>query len=149
MAAGVLISIVILSIAVYLFTYFGGYAQGVEDEVRTNQIAQFNDQFLSYQVKSLTIYDVITLANLAKDYNLENEYTDINMLGFIDFKFTNAPDLTNIIGSKNGNSNDIYQISEQYIGKLEDNKYRLIQYNCTVQVNSITERVSAIEITKK
>ena len=72
MAAAVLIGVIILSIAVYLFMYFSDYAKGVEDEVRANQISQFNSQFLSYQGKDLTIYDVITLANMAKDYNQEN-----------------------------------------------------------------------------
>ena len=55
MAAAILISIVILSIGVYLFTYFSDYAKNVESDVRTNQIAQFNSQFLSYQGKSAVL----------------------------------------------------------------------------------------------
>ena len=86
MAAVMLISIIIISIAVYLFGYFADYAKGVESSVRDNQISQFNSQFISYEGKELTIYDVITLANLAKDYNEKNQYvaTEENTpLGYI------------------------------------------------------------------
>ena len=96
MAAAVLIGVIILSIAVYLFTYFADYARGVENDVRTNQIAQFNSQFLSYQGKELTIYDVITLANMAKDYNQENGYTS-GVTGYITVNPPAA--LQGIIGS--------------------------------------------------
>lgn len=96
MAAAILISIVILSIGVYLFTYFSDYAKNVEGDVRTNQIVQFNSQFLSYQGKELTIYDVITLANLAKNYNQENEYV-AGQKGYITVNPPTA--LQGIIGS--------------------------------------------------
>lgn len=96
MAAVILISVIILSIAVYLFTYFADYARGVEGDVRANQISQFNSQFLSYQGKDLTIYDVITLANIAKDYNQKNEYV-AGQKGYI--TIIPPTTLTGIIGS--------------------------------------------------
>ena len=55
---------------------FGSYAKGVEEEIRDNQVSQFNSQFLSYEGKELTIYDVITLANLAREYNKEKHGPD-------------------------------------------------------------------------
>ena len=83
MAAVILISVIILSLGVYLFMYFSDYAKGVNDDIRDNQIQQFNSQFLSYEGKELTVYDVITLANLAKDYNKANEFYDKTSSGYI------------------------------------------------------------------
>ena len=50
MAATILISVVLMSLGTYLFITFSNYSTGVNEEVRTNQIAQFNSQFLKYQV---------------------------------------------------------------------------------------------------
>ena len=109
MAAAVLIGVIILSIGVYLFVYFSDYAIGVEDDVRTNQIAQFNSQFLSYQGKELTIYDVITLANMAKDYNQENGYAS-GQTGYITVTVPIA--LTGIIGSVPPNPDNPKRLSK-------------------------------------
>ena len=157
MAAAVLIGVIILSIGVYLFVYFSDYARGVEDDVRTNQIAQFNSQFLSYQGKELTIYDVISLANMAKDYNQENGYKasegNTNPLGYITVEVPVA--LQQVIGEDK--SNNISNIeNEDLIGKTiavndsEENQhfeYVLTKYNCTVTVNDTTKFVEKISIT--
>ena len=113
MAAVILISVIILSLGVYLFIYFSDYAKGVNDDIKTNQIEQFNSQFLSYQGKDLTIYDVITLANMAKDYNQENGFV-AGQTGYITITPPNA--LIGIIGSIPAsltNSND-KRFSQQY-----------------------------------
>ena len=73
MAAGVLMGIMILSLAIYLFASLASYAEGVEESNRENQTAQFNSQFLSYN--EMTLYDVITVANLARNYNEINGFT--------------------------------------------------------------------------
>ena len=145
MAAVILISVIILSIAVYLFTYFSDYARGVEDDVRANQIAQFNSQFLSYQGKELTIYDVITLANLAKDYNQENEYTS-GVKGYI--TVTATPFSGEISESS---SNDISTISEDKIYVMDragNATGELIKYKCNVTVDSVTKMVSSVTISQ-
>lgn len=113
MAAVILISVIILSLGVYLFAYFSDYAKGVNDDIKTNQIEQFNSQFLSYQGKDLTIYDVITLANMAKDYNQENGFV-AGQTGYITIIPPN--ELIGIIGSIPAsltNSND-KRFSQQY-----------------------------------
>ena len=48
MAAGVLIGVLILSIAVYLFTIFSRNSEQVYKKMESNQITQFNNQFLKY-----------------------------------------------------------------------------------------------------
>lgn len=113
MAAAVLIGVMILSLAVYLFMYLGSYAEGVENQNRENQISQFNSQFLSYQGKEgLTIYDVITIANMAKDYNKANGFNNTSDLGYIQVLIT--PTISNV-GSNPTSTNNIGEIESRYI----------------------------------
>lgn len=83
MAAGVLIGVLILSLAVFLFMDFGATSKGIYSEVESNQLTQYNAQYTIYSGRNdITIYDIISLVNLAqennnyyKDYtNFESEY---------------------------------------------------------------------------
>lgn len=74
MAAGVLIGILILSLAVYLFISFGSNSAEIHQQNAQQQMDQFNSQFTSYQGKECTIYDVITIANLATENNKYYEF---------------------------------------------------------------------------
>lgn len=76
MAGGVLIGILILSLAVYLFVDFGTTSAEINKQKAEQQIVQFNSRFTSYQgLKDkdgewkITIYDIISLASYAKEYN--------------------------------------------------------------------------------
>lgn len=74
MAGGVLIGILILSLAVYLFIDFGGKASVIHDRITSNQLTQFNAQFNVYVGrKDVTIYQIISLVNLAKENNEEHQ----------------------------------------------------------------------------
>lgn len=77
MAAGVLIGVLILSLAVYLFTQFGSTSAQIHAQKAERQVVQFNSQFTSYLDKNdLTIYDVITVAGYAIENN--KYYRDSN-----------------------------------------------------------------------
>ena len=70
MAAGVLIGVLILSLAVVLFTNFGATSQGVYTQMEERQLTQYNAQFTVYSGRTdITIYDIISVANLAKENN--------------------------------------------------------------------------------
>ena len=76
MAGGILIGILILTLAVYLFATFGTEASKVNDRIKEQQIEQFNSDFISYvDSDNITIYDVITVANRAKEFNGKNNFT--------------------------------------------------------------------------
>lgn len=77
MAAGVLIGILVLSLAIFLFSNFGTVSSNMRDEIESNQLTQFNSQFTVYAGRDdITIYDIITVANLAKENN--NKYEGKN-----------------------------------------------------------------------
>lgn len=78
MAAGVLIGLLVLSLAVYLFMSFGAESQEIYAEIENKQLNKYNAQFNVYSGREdITIYEIISLANLAKENNLSNQtYTD-------------------------------------------------------------------------
>lgn len=70
MAGGVLIGILLLSLAVYLFIDFGTTSAEINDKNAQQQIIEFNSKFTSYENKNdLTIYDVLTVVGYAKENN--------------------------------------------------------------------------------
>ena len=78
-AAGVIIAIMVISLGVYLFITFGQAASDTHEQVREYQLNQFNSQYTKYDKRSdLTIYDVVTVANMATKNNISNELTNAN-----------------------------------------------------------------------
>lgn len=76
-AAGVILALMVLSIGVYLFITFGQAASNTHKQVKEEQLNQFNSQFTIYQGRdNLNIYDIITIANLATQNNINNEIKD-------------------------------------------------------------------------
>lgn len=76
MAASVLIGLVIISLAVYLFVSFGSTSAEIHKEKEQQTLNEFNAQFTSYEGKGgITIYDVVSVANLATESNRYYEFT--------------------------------------------------------------------------
>lgn len=70
MAGGVLIGLLILSLAVYLFVTFGADSKRINNQIELQQLAQYNAQYTIYEGrKDIKIYDIISVANLAKENN--------------------------------------------------------------------------------
>lgn len=96
MAAGLLIGILILSLAVYLFVSFGSTSSELHKQNEEKQIEQFNSQFTSYEGKEgITIYDVVTIANLATENNIYYDFEKRNTLtdgkdNYISVQFKNT-----------------------------------------------------------
>ena len=78
MAATALIAIMIISLGVYLFVSFGTVAREKNEDNKQQQIIHFNAQFTSYEGKECTIYDVVTIANLATENNKYYDYEKRN-----------------------------------------------------------------------
>ena len=132
-AAGVLIGIMILSIAVYLAVTFGQTAAEVNEEIRVNQVAQFNSQFTKYDGAQVTIHDIITMANIARTNNEEYQ------LGSSFIGNANSFYITVIKGTTNMElSVDDYLVNNM---SQEYNNNELIKYTCTVEISPVTGRV--------
>lgn len=136
MAAGVLMGVVILTLAVYLYATFSSQVEETEQIISDNQLNQFNSQFTSYEGKDdITVYDILTVTNLAINYNKTNEFkiTDTNYyIGiYKDNKIINKDDYSSpdLLGNLDNEM------------KSENGKLVLKKYSCTVFLNENTGRV--------
>ena len=127
MAAGVLIGVLILALAVYLFTNFGITSAEVHKQKDINDINKFNTQFTSYEGKECRIQDIVSVVNLAINNN--NNYS-------LDAEAGNSYYIT--VNIKNAKSN----LEKQDINLDELIKNNLEKkYKCTTDINSKTQRV--------
>jgi lipopolysaccharide export LptBFGC system permease protein LptF len=148
-AASVLIGVMILSLGVYLVVAFGHSAAEINEQNRENQIAQFNSQFTQYQDKSVTIYDILTVANLAKQNNEDYSLTQADAGTNDD---TNSYYITvnaDLYSGKKYNFETICgSYNVDYNTEINTATHELYKYKCKVYVSNKTERVYKVEYTK-
>lgn len=129
MAGGVLIGILIISLAVYLFTDFGSTSAQINAQNSQKQITEFNSKFTVYEGNdNITIYDIITLAGYAKE---NNEY----------YKDVEDEKIEVKIGNKNCTNLKNQELINQYPstnGILKKFMCSSIEYNERGKVKSIT-----------
>ena len=71
-AAGVLISILVISIGVYLFVNYGNIGSSYDKNMEAIDIQKFNSNFTKFQGRNnITIHEIITLVNFVKQYKEE------------------------------------------------------------------------------
>lgn len=71
-SGGILIAMLIISIAVFLFANYNGLGTSYEQTLDASEIQKFNEKFLKFEGrKDITIQEVVSLANFAREYNAE------------------------------------------------------------------------------
>ncbi len=154
-AAGVLLGLMILSLAVFLFMNFGGTSAQIHDSVEQDQINNFNSQFTQYEGKTdVTIYDAVSLANLATQNNQEYELTKRNSVtDGKDNYISVVLDGTCIEGGANSNTQDLANANNNRIKQQVDNYLKnnvnMPLYNVKVSLSTETGRVYQVIFTKK
>ncbi|MBR0350883.1 MAG: hypothetical protein IJH76_03580 [Clostridia bacterium] len=151
MAAGVLIGIIILSWAVYLYTTYRSSADTVQKQIELGQIQDFNNKYLKYDGQTnLTIYDINTVINMANDNNhyygltepQEDNYFISVYLG--NSRIDNSSDFqTAIKGISNGNYMEMEPLNAQKGPTLV-----LKKYTAKVVINDNTSLVNKIIFTE-
>lgn len=152
MAAGVLIGILILAFGVYLFTQFGGTSALIHGQIESDRINQFNSQFTSYEGKDdITIYNILTVVNLAKD---NNEYYELTTQESNNYYISvtakiNGSTKTNLERYTQEQLEELIK-NEQLVSRVDPNDPSstvtgLPLYSCKVTVNPNTQRVSKVE----
>lgn len=144
-AAGVLIMIMVLSLAAVLYSSLQGYVEGTNKEIKYNDINGFNSQYLNYvnftdgtKQFDLTIQDVVTVASFAYENNRKYEadttkwnasqeslYVQVNL---------NGKRIDQTINDNDNNNN--------MINLLENNKDK--QYKCAPTDALISEKTGQI-----
>ena len=168
MAGGVLVAIMIISLAMYLFANFGGTSSQIHDNIESNQISQFNSQFTSYvgQV-GVTIHDVMAMASLASQNNISNQLPkrndpsqvtgNDNYITVILAKGATSETLEYgyVNGTQAQQDANIKTMQENYNEKIED-EVNLIgvsydslpTYNVTAEISETTRRVYRVICTQ-
>lgn len=149
MSASVLIGVVIMSLAAYLYTNFSRSVSEMNNQLEEGQLQQFNNQFTSYEAKgkNLTIYDVITVTNMAKENNKNyqiTEQTDNNFYITVKFKNTEKMELkteNDLVTNFLNNASELIEVKDEITGA---EKQELKKYQCKVYINSNTDRVNKI-----
>ena len=151
MAGGVLLGVLILSLAVFLFTNFGGTSSRIHDNIEENQTAQFNSQFTKYVGnENVTIHDVVTMANLATENNKYYEFPKRgNMPSGDDYYITVLLDGVRI---EYGYGNTQSEITQRYnnllsaqVGAITDTSSELKKYKVQVEMSEKTKRVYIVK----
>lgn len=141
MAAGVLMGVVILSLAAYLFVTFSSSADDVKSEIANNQLNKFNSQFLAYeQREDLTVYDILTAVNLAENNNKYYQLKpgDTNYITVkVDNSVVNSTDIEKKIKPESLEKEG--EMKEDNLGGKS-----LKNYRCNVLLSDITGRVNAV-----
>lgn len=140
MAAGVLMGIVILSLAVYEFTSFGISSKEIHKANEETRLNEFNSQFTKYEGKDdVTIYDVITVANLAKENNSYYEFSPRSL-----DQNTGKDLYISVILDNNSIENQ-----DQSTYKLKiDSEYNS-KYTCIATISNDTGRVYKVKFSKQ
>lgn len=153
-AGGVLIGMLILSLAVYLFVDFGSTSADINQRTAEQQLTQFNSKFTVYESKEnkWTIYDIITVAGYAHENN--KYYTDEDSTGKVDTTFfdNNYKIQVDIIGSgiPIGTTNVQEFSTNKYHDMIQDepiNETGLPKYKCEIYYHD-NGRVSKIVFKK-
>ncbi len=152
MVASVLIGVVIVTLAVYLFVSFSASANEIEQQLEEGKLQQFNNQFTLYETKeNLTIYDVITVANLAIENNHKYGLTSASNNNFYitvileregELTKKDSQALSNYLKNLTNQLIDVTDRSGQPVKKLKN-------YKCKVSFNSQTARVNKVEFSDK
>ena len=134
MAAGVLIGVLILSLAIFLITDFGQTSSEINRRITDQQLVEFNANFTSYEGKEgLIIYDIVSVAGFAREnnnyYDNQDYYKVTVKIGNKEIQNYSSDNLNNLI-------------------KEEQNTTPLPQYKCSVKEYHDNGRVKTVIFTK-
>ncbi len=96
-AGGILIGMLIIGALAYMFTELGNYQSDQVDKLEVEQLAEFNEQFLTYDRDNVTIMELKSLYNKIESSN--EQYNDKNFNVTLTIKDTQPP-MNSLIDSK-------------------------------------------------
>lgn len=147
-AGGVLIAMLVASLGVYFARNFSDQTARIYEQMESSKRTEFNQQFMAYDSAgetTLSIQDVVSIINLAKDSNKKNELTD-SMAPVIPEDDTSMYITVKINGTLN-----IEKYSDEDINEFLKNEAKLTAhtptlYKCAITINKHTGYVNFIEI---
>lgn len=157
MAASVLVGILILSLIAYLYTIFGDYGSLIQARLESKNINEFNVQFTQYESykdengnwqNTCKASDIVSLANLAKQNNQNYDFgTDSLAEKEKEGTFYISIDTSAINGERNFetlSTDDYTEFLKSEIGTMQDGKYQVKKYSCSVSIDQYTKKVKKV-----
>ena len=155
MAASILVGVLLLSLAVYLFSIFGNFGSDMSKQMNEKNLSEFNAQFTKYESYQnenrvwqnlCRAQDVVTIANLAKEINNQYEYTtsDANT----GYYYVRVIVKT---GSRTRNNFEASSLEEytsflkDYSGTIQNGVFNVTYFKCiNIQINPNSQRVCSV-----
>ena len=139
----------------YLFATFGNYSKNINDNINQKEKQEFNAQFTKYETSGTgelcTVYDIVTIINLAKNCNDQyEEYQGNSRINNYNSE-NNSYIYVTIIGETDINEKTEESILTEYINQhnsTTNGEYNN-KYNCKVNISNQTGLVKSIIFTKK
>ena len=151
-AGGVLIAILVASLGVYFSRNIADFTSKTYKQLEEHERTEFNQQFLNYNGKNdLTIQDIVTIVNLAKDSNKNNGLEDIDATNDYSLYVTVVFDNSSYnLGELSINAySNLEKLSNENINKLIKNemtKTEIANFSCEVSINNNTGYVNYIRV---
>ena len=118
MAGGVLLTMLVVSLVIYAWNVFSDYYTNQENLKNIDDVAEFNLQFVNYDRKDVSGYELVSLANKIADYNT---------------RYSNVADNKNSIHA-NSISMTINLISSGYVSSPNSLKQKLTYNGDTLRL---------------
>lgn len=150
MAAGMLVALLILALGAYLYTTFSAR---VKETARQNQVAviqTYNSKFTKYDNReNLNIQDIVSIANLARQYNIDNGFEgvvdDTNSNFYIKVGISGVSSVPNL----NNLETDVnFEYWKQYVNLIENSTLSNLQFKCQVTLSNVSGRVKSVIFSK-
>lgn len=157
MAASVLVGILILSLIAYLYTVFGDYSSLIQARLEEKNITEFNTKFTQYESykdengnwqNTCKASDIVSLANLAQQNNQSYDFGTASLEEKEkEGTFYISIDTSAINGEHNFETlttDDYTKFLKSEIGTVQDGKYQVKNYSCSVLIDQYTKRVKKV-----
>lgn len=157
-AGGVLITIIVVSVGIYLMRDMGEQTSKFYEIMEHAEITKFNEQFLKYEGLDLNMQDVISIMNLARDNNEKNQLVSGDER-YIKVAFANSSPINfgNIFTSHNYESEAKDKLKEYTLngyGEVNNGDFATepgklkIYFTCEIETSKETLLVKKITITQ-
>lgn len=145
MAAEVLLGILLLTLMVALMTAVQNFSNQIDSNISTKLIAEFNAKFEDYNNRTnLTPQDVVTLSNLVKDYNSNEDeiYKKIEIeISNVSGRYKNA------IRDNTLTTNQAIDFMNDYAPEINgDNTIKKTVFQCSMKYDDNTGTIEKIEL---
>lgn len=121
-----------------------GTTAQIQQQIDQNELTAFNNNFYAYTAKECTIYDVLSVVNMAKSFNEQEEYSNTDTEYYINVTL----DGTSVVNSLNVQNVDssIKAESNNY-GKRTSAGFELTKYYAEIETSTVTGRVRLVRFT--